>query len=1141
LIIYTVKRLIFVPLNSLSRLAVPLLHIPPLRKNTLSLVSESSRETLTILTDDVHKAQRYAEKTTTNASALSLTLEAAEKHHGIDIINDSTTQHLLHTLDKAMAVLRLEKPIRSDSECALSFAIAHLSEREAAFSRTDLLKTALEKSIGTTIHIDGLEEALNHVMAKEEVIQGSGGWLTTKEAVAFETQIIDVVKSGVNAVSPLLSVAESQAKLQATQLTDGQKEACLLITTARDRFIMIQGYAGTGKTTMTKTTIECLEQGTSMVSGGIDIVAVAPTHQAVKEIVSLGIKAQTLKSFLIEQSEAPTLSTRSLVLLDESSMVSNRDCAQLVTLIHKAGARGVLLGDISQHQSIESGKPSQLLMQSGNIRVACMDDIVRQQIAGYKEAVQTLVNGETSKALVQFALLNRNAIKRQDPNSPYHALTASVIETGNSEAIDGLEAHHSTPIEMAVGDYLSRTHEVRNQTIVVIHENKKRDIANDMIRCALMKESTLGHENKPFSRLLSTNYTTAELYFCETYHELREKGTFFLKKNNEYHQVVRVDEQAKIVWLKDEKGKDVIFMPEKESQDWKIELFQLAEGNLSVGEKIHFKKSDKQIGRFANERLEVIAVDKVGFSVKDSSGTEHQLLKNNMNDCHWDYSYTATSYSIQGASSPFVIGVAETGNKQMNHFRSFYIMVTRGSLHAMIYTDNYKTLNKQLRVTPDKKSALETLNRIPKVIQIPIDKMASSKKIDEKRNAIKKDSIIKPINPHYDARDITQTLTQNTESVVERLLGEPNRTLSSKNDHRYGRCGSLSVCLNGEKRGTWYNFETGEKGNLLHLIQQTLNIDFKDSLVYAAKLIGEEFKYTIPSQVHYNQEKKDKKISDKKNTTLDYALKLAKESQAIQGTLAEHYLKEIRGIHNISGDNIRFHPNVFTDKSELIKYRPALLNIVKNKDHAIVSVEAVYLDDKTANKADMAIKPKKSFGSKKGAGVILNQGNGEDCVTYLAEGVETALSIRDAVKSERVIAILGKENFANIDGALITNRVVLCLDNDGKSIHTDPSLIKTIGRLIGQGKLIEIAAPSKVKDFNDVSMQKGVSGVISELNQSICIDKMHYHSHKIDMDDERIKQCLIQISKNLDLRIPENKKLSVDKNSVFKSLDREII
>ncbi|STY78896.1 conjugative transfer relaxase protein TraI [Legionella wadsworthii] len=79
------------------------------------------------------------------------------------------------------------------------------------------------------------------------------------------------------------------------------------------------------------------------------------------------------------------------------------------------------------------------------------------------------------------------------------------LESTQQQSIDPFqeELKQKNPIEMAVGDYLSRTPSCRDNTIVIIHENKKREVANGLIRDALMKESTLGSENKEFPRLLA--------------------------------------------------------------------------------------------------------------------------------------------------------------------------------------------------------------------------------------------------------------------------------------------------------------------------------------------------------------------------------------------------------------------------------------------------------------------------------------------------------------------------------------------------------------------------------------------------------------------------------------------------------------
>ncbi|MFT4058948.1 MAG: conjugative transfer relaxase/helicase TraI [Legionella sp.] len=1123
-----------------------------LRQNIVSLLSETAKKELYVVTDDVDKANRYALKAAPKHTAIALTLDAAQKHHGAQVVDDSSSAELLLALDNALARLSIEKPIKEDSEKALAFAIAHLGEREAAFKRSELLKVAIQKAIGRTDY-DALTHQLDYLIERGELIAGGNEFLTTKEAVFFEESILSTVKSGINTLKPLMKEEEARNQLASARLTKGQKEACGLITTTSDQFIMIQGYAGTGKTTMNKTTIDTVHHVRSMTQEELRIIAVAPTHQAVKEMRALGIEAQTLKSFLIAQDQELTLSPNSLVLLDESSMVSNRDCARLVQQISDSGARCVLLGDVSQHQSIESGKPSQILMQKGSIRVACMDDIVRQQVLEYKNAIETLIQGNPSKALSQLGALPLNLIDRKDSNSPYHALSSSLMVTGYSldenVPLDKKEEHsqsvfrQKSPIEMAVGDYLSRTDECREQTIVIIHENKKREVANKLIRNELIKEGTLGSENLTFPRLLSTNYTTAELYFCETYQECIKKGDFYLKKEGEYFQVASVDASNKVVLLHDSKGERSFFVPEKENKDWKIELFQSDPGEISVGEKIHFKKSDKSLGRYANERLRVTQVQEDSIVVTDGAGSEHRLNKEEMKDAHWDYSYTATSYSIQGASSPYVIGVAETGNSKVNHLRSFYIMVTRGSLHAMLYTDDHDKLQEQLCVLPDKTSALEVLNRINPNIKSKTQEIQNSTNRSQDRT---KSKPVKPAEPKsepfYDAKTISQNLSNHAELVVVSLLGEPNRVLSSKNEYRYGTYGSLVICLHGEKRGVWFNHETLEKGNLLHLIQHTLNLDFKQSLIYAAKLTGEDLKEQIKSRVNTPViDKENQKI--KPNKTKEYAVKLAQESKPIYGTVAEKYLKDIRGIGHISGEDIRYHPRVYTMDTETEKYRPALLYIARDKEGQIAAVEAVYLDPKTGNKvpiASLSMKSKKTYGSKEGAGAILNKGNSKESITYLTEGGETGLSVRDAVPNERVIATLGKQNFTNIDMSLLTDKVVLCLDNDGKPIKEDKVIIKTIERLNQHGKSVEIAVPRRDKDFNDVGKISGTQGVVDALSHAVNIDKLVGITNKIEISEEKIKECLETISNKMKLEIPENKNPSVDKVKLLQREEMEL-
>lgn len=60
------------------------------------------------------------------------------------------------------------------------------------------------------------------------------------------------------------------------------------------------------------------------------------------------------------------------------------------------------------------------------------------------------------------------------------------------------------------------------------------------------------------------------------------------------------------------------------------------------------------------------------------------------------------------------------------------------------------------------------------------------------------------------------------EPVARRLLGEPNRALSSKDEWRFGSHGSLSVKVGGPHKGTWADHEAGEGGGVLALIARNV-------------------------------------------------------------------------------------------------------------------------------------------------------------------------------------------------------------------------------------------------------------------------------------------------------------------------------
>ena len=57
-------------------------------------------------------------------------------------------------------------------------------------------------------------------------------------------------------------------------------------------------------------------------------------------------------------------------------------------------------------------------------------------------------------------------------------------------------------------------------------------------------------------------------------------------------------------------------------------------------------------------------------------------------------------------------------------------------------------------------------------------------------------------------------LTAHVEYIVRRLLGEPNHKLSTADEWRFGRNGSLAIIIEGPKAGQWFDHEHGRGGGI---------------------------------------------------------------------------------------------------------------------------------------------------------------------------------------------------------------------------------------------------------------------------------------------------------------------------------------
>ena len=1161
-----------------------------LDKPTIDELTKRAKETLTIFTNDGEVAKKRFSHIPVKITATEMLLSTSETVPSTDVtikntLNNKTITEIKHELEKAIGVLRDQYAFGSqDERKAVEFAIEKITSRNAGFDYRDLAKEALEYALEELISkqnkevtLEDIKKIIEEKRVSGELIMGEhpddGIKWTTKEALELERSITNNLKKGANKLTPLVDPKNlkipTEVETGTVNLTKDQKNAISLITTTKDQYVIVQGYAGTGKTAMFAEVHKILKEEKSNNNNNKDnennkkektkILGLAPNHKAVKELKAIGIKAQTLKSFLIAQKTQERIERNrteqekqerqagqldigdkihkntkinildnKLVILDEFSMVPNEDLFRFTEIVNNSKAHVVYSGDTDQHLPIGSGKPIDNAQKGRILKTVFLKEIVRQKNPNIKEAVTSTINKNYAYALDKIEQDNpQNYIERIKPSILYGEnvengkngekshmeglnqadldfeffknLQKSIIEIDNNE-LKPDEKKEKTLEKMVAEDFLTRTPEIRDKTVIIVHANDDRKVITEYIRIGLKKQGFIGKTGILVNCLTAKGFTSAE------HKSLKSYGTGdVIKLVNKYYNVVEVDVEAKSLLLKDGSGKTRHFYPEKEVDKYNMELYSHTKEELAIGDVIRLTKTDKKRGLFANfeYRVKEINDKQAVLESKDKEKSQITLNHRKLKDSHWDYAQTVTGYGVQGASKEYAIDFEVSYRKFLANVRSFYIGISRAISHLVIYTDNKAKFLKQLLRNPGNKySALEVVGELKEKetpnIERNIQDIKNIKKIEKQINA-----------DFYSVKETKLTLENQAEAVVKNLLGEPNNKLSSSTEWRYGNKGSLVINMASNKRGLWYNFETGESGNLIRLLQKELGLNFPQVLKYASDRFGGFLSqdHILPTKINKDQTQLVNKDSSKnteanieknieKNKTSEYAQKLAKESLPISGTIVEKYLKEHRGIKSIEGEDIRYHPKVFTGKNEKQKYLPAMLSIGRDKDGNIQCVQATYLDPKTANKADLDVK-KRTYASPSGVLVSLerqeqesiepdtnennkssnnnksNKNDKKNKISFIAEGVETGLSVKDAVggmkntKNSEVVVTLGKSNFTSIDPQSIGDKVVFCLDNDGQKTFTDSTIHKAAERLIGFGKEVFIAIPGKINDKKD--------------------------------------------------------------------------
>lgn len=194
---------------------------------------------------------------------------------------------------------------------------------------------------------------------------------------------------------------------------------------------------------------------------------------------------------------------------------------------------------------------------------------------------------------------------------------------------------------------------------------------------------------------------------------------------------------------------------------------------------------------------------------------------------------------------------------------------------------------------------------------------------------------------------------------------------------------------------------------------------------------------------------------------------MLRHTQSPDGSIVEKYLNG-RGIYKVLPEDIRYQHSD--------KYGPSMVAIVRGHDGQITGIQRTRLCPVTKDKVTNG-PAKLSQGCIFGSSVLIQKGKNEK--VFLAEGLETALSLKEAGIDGEIRAVLGKVNVLNVGLTVSPDRdVVLVADNDGRQWKDDKSFVQTLDTLKESGYKVSVMFPENSHqkdkiDFNDVLVNEG--------------------------------------------------------------------
>jgi len=590
---------------------------------------------------------------------------------------------------------------------AVASAARDLGEREAAFGRNDLIRTALERGGPVTVA---------DVEARIEMLEGIGlliggeRLMTTQSALALEYRVIALAQAGHDSVQPLGQGSDLAANLQQAardlglrRLNAGQERAGLDVLQSRDRVQLIQGGAGVGKSAALMPVAAMLKRD------GHSLVGLAHAGRTARDFgAKLDVPASTVDSFLgrfkrvldgtaspEKMAEARASLSGSVIMVDEASQIGNERLAKLIDLANGMNvARVILAGDTRQLPAIEAGKPFELLQKEG-LATATITENLRAESPQMKALNDALDNRNLGRA---FDLLKPNTVEVPFAKGP----------------------------ETAAKLWAKLPEGERDRTLLLASGRAMRAAANAAVQRERMTRGELDGKEQRVNVLDRVTITREGARQLKSYQD----GRIVEFRTNLPTQGFRRGDRGEVKGAGDGKVQLAMadgfvrqFTPDKLPRNLShdaVSIYQQKNIGVLKHDRIRWTDNDHQRGLLNGDIAQIESIGRHSMTVLTRDGQRHELSRGDRMLERLDLAYAINVHIAQGMTADNGIILMSEKEKMLNSTQSFLVAVTRIADSTTLVVDNVKALERDVtRNIGGKTSAIETVQSKP-AIQLPV-------------------------------------------------------------------------------------------------------------------------------------------------------------------------------------------------------------------------------------------------------------------------------------------------------------------------------------------------------------------------------------------------------------------------------------